>query len=65
MPETELDRDVQAVRRFSRFYTKRLGILQERLLGSDYSYESYMNLHIASSRRRKRLAMTSGWMLDI
>ena len=28
---------VQAVRQFSRFYTKRIGALQERLLGSEYS----------------------------
>jgi DNA-binding MarR family transcriptional regulator/N-acetylglutamate synthase-like GNAT family acetyltransferase len=28
---------VQAIRRFSRFYTKHIGVLQERLLGSEYS----------------------------
>lgn len=37
MPEIALEPDVQAVRHFSRFYTRRIGILHERLLGSDYS----------------------------
>jgi DNA-binding MarR family transcriptional regulator/GNAT superfamily N-acetyltransferase len=31
-----LDRDVAAVRRFSRFYTRHLGVLEEGLLGSRY-----------------------------
>ncbi|KAA2237395.1 bifunctional helix-turn-helix transcriptional regulator/GNAT family N-acetyltransferase [Salinarimonas soli] len=34
MTETTLDR-TQAVRRFTRFYTRRLGVLEEGLLGSD------------------------------
>lgn len=37
MPDSPANPRVQAVRRFSRFYTKQLGILQEHLLGSDYS----------------------------
>lgn len=32
-----LDRDIADVRRFSRFYTQRLGLLTEGILGSDFS----------------------------
>jgi DNA-binding MarR family transcriptional regulator/GNAT superfamily N-acetyltransferase len=33
----DLDRRVQAVRRFNRFYTGRVGVLRDRLLGSRYT----------------------------
>ena len=37
MQNCALERRVQAVREFSRFYTQQLGVLNEKLLGSNYS----------------------------
>src|ERR1700730_2580474 len=37
MGAAELDQRVEAVRRFSRFYTRRIGVLHEGLLGSSLS----------------------------
>jgi DNA-binding MarR family transcriptional regulator/GNAT superfamily N-acetyltransferase len=37
MQNSALERRVQAVREFSRFYTQQLGVLNEKLLGSKYS----------------------------
>ena len=37
MGGAELDEQVEAVRRFSRFYTRRIGVLHEGLLGSSLS----------------------------
>lgn len=37
MPDPELPHRIEAVRRFTRFYTRKLGVLHEGLLGSPYS----------------------------
>ena len=37
MTSTSLDQRVQALRRFNRFYTRRIGVLQQGLLGSRFS----------------------------
>jgi DNA-binding MarR family transcriptional regulator/GNAT superfamily N-acetyltransferase len=37
MPSTHIGQNVEAVRRFSRFYTKQIGLLQERILRSPFS----------------------------
>ncbi|HWC18227.1 MAG TPA: helix-turn-helix domain-containing protein, partial [Terriglobales bacterium] len=52
MSDIAFDRDVQAVRHFSRFYTKRLGILHERLLGGDYSLTEVRVLYELAHREK-------------
>jgi DNA-binding MarR family transcriptional regulator/N-acetylglutamate synthase-like GNAT family acetyltransferase len=37
MPSTHIGQNVEAVRRFSRFYTKQIGLLHERILRSPFS----------------------------
>ncbi|MDB5520844.1 MAG: MarR family transcriptional regulator, partial [Tardiphaga sp.] len=37
MTQTVVDHQISAVRQFNRFYTRRLGVLEQQLLDSPYS----------------------------
>lgn len=52
MPQAAAPDPVQAVRRFSRFYTRKLGILREGLLDSPYTLTEARILHELSRRKR-------------
>lgn len=64
-----VDETVATVRRFSRFYTRRIGVLQEALLGTDLSlpegrviYEIALSEHTTATELANDLGLDGGYM---
>jgi DNA-binding MarR family transcriptional regulator/GNAT superfamily N-acetyltransferase len=72
IPSAELTERVRVVRRFNRFYTRRIGVLREGLLGTALTltegrvlYEMAQREHATASELAQELALDSGYLSRI